>query len=84
MVDQALAKVTPPSDGFDTPDDDTRGGATFVNFEAGSQNLWFDRNGQPIPRKPWIAVECHKEAVRWQDKKIIDRIDGTMSPIPAK
>jgi hypothetical protein len=72
--------IAPPTDGFDTPDDDVGGGATSVKFDAATQSLWFDRNGGPIPRKPWIAVRCHKEAVWWAGKKIVDRIDESQAP----
>src|ERR1700730_15780153 len=74
-------KLTAPScDGFDSPDDDIGGGAAFIKFDAGTQHLYFDRGGKPIRRKPWIAVRCQKEAVRWSDKKIIDRIDEDLLP----
>jgi hypothetical protein len=83
MVKQALVQttsLTPSTDGFDTPDNDIGSGATFVTFNATTQGFWFYRDGAPVRRAPWIAVQCRKEAVLWCDKKIIDRVDESESP----
>jgi hypothetical protein len=79
MVDQALTKTIPPSDGFDTANDDA-GGATFIKFDAATQNLYFDRAGSPVRREPWFVARIKKEAVQWQDKAIIERIDESQNP----
>lgn len=79
MVDQAVAKITPPSDGFDTANDDA-GGAVFIKFDAATQNLYFDRAGTPVRREPWFVARIKKEAVRWCDRAIVDRIDESQSP----
>src|ERR1700730_12819292 len=71
-----------PVDGFDSHNDEaSTGGAEFAKFDAGHpEKLWHGRDGAAVYPGPYLAVDCKIEILRWQDQKVIERID--QSPLP--
>jgi hypothetical protein len=63
-----------PVDGFDERDDAPTGGGDFVKFDAATESKWFRRDGSPVSKGPYVPIDCQKELIRWQDKKIVDRL----------
>jgi hypothetical protein len=70
-------QIVPDTDGWDSPGEDFGGGARYAKFDSGK---WTDRTGQPLPLGPYVAVDCRKEAVRWSEKTVADRISGDQNP----
>jgi hypothetical protein len=70
-------EIIPDHDGWDAQDENFGGGARYAKFDAGK---WSDRTGQPLPLEPYVAVDCRKEAIRWLEKIVIDRISGDQKP----
>jgi hypothetical protein len=63
-----------PVDGFDELDDTPAGGGEFVKFDPATSTQWFYRDGSPVSRGPYVPIDCRKELIRWQDKKISERL----------
>jgi hypothetical protein len=78
-----LVRTPPPPDCFGEPNDD-RSGGEFAKFDAATpQKLWHGRDGEASTPGPYIAVNCIIEIIRWNDKKVVDRIvQKSGEPLP--
>jgi hypothetical protein len=63
-----------PVDGFDELDDTQAGGGEFIKFDPATSTQWFYRDGSPVSKGPYVPIDCRKELIRWQDKKITERL----------
>jgi hypothetical protein len=70
MITQEL---TPIGDGFDERCEPLGAGA-FVKFDANTETKWFYRDGRPLPKRQYVAVDCRIELIRWHGKRKIDGI----------
>lgn len=70
----ALPQVPVIVDGFDMDDPDGFVGSIYLKFDPTKPELWFDRNGDPVSHGPYCGMDIKKEAIRWWDQKITDRI----------
>jgi hypothetical protein len=69
-------EITPTTyDGYDYQDSEpSTGGADYAKFDGAAQNIWHGRDGAGLSLGPYIAVNCQIELLRWNDKKVVDRI----------
>ena len=62
-------------DGFDCESDQPRSGLDYAKFDAALPNHWHSRDqGDSLKLGPYVVTDVAREILRWQDKKVIERI----------
>jgi hypothetical protein len=70
-----ITKTPIALDGFDCQSGQPRSGVDYGKFDATLPNHWHSRDaGDSLKLGPYICTDCAREIIRWEDKRVIERI----------